>query len=218
MLRLVLFFFAGLLLSCGSSEPPPGDLIGTFAFRATLEPPAEQGCPWPDSPERLDFEGIVSWEPAAETVWLTIGGVTREGRLEGDRFEAVLPGEEAGGRAVPRKLRSCDCEMEFLERFDLRLVDDPLFSCLDQTVPITSIQGLSIESEPEGPFDRSRCPRTLDDGTIDWGGCGGLCGNMVESVKSPPGCMCTVEGVPGAAPSLCEIRYKLRATRVGGRT
>lgn len=215
MLRPLLALVACLLLSCGSTEPPPGEWIGTFAFRSTLVPPDEGGCPWPDSPDRLDFEGTVSWEPEAGTVWLTIGDVIREGALDGNRFDASLPGE----RAVPRKLRSCDCEMEFRERFDLSLVDDPAFSCIELPILVAPAEKrLAAPADDGERAERASCPQILDDGTVDWGSCGGLCGHLVEAVTAPPGCMCTWEGVSRPAPPRCEIRYKVRAMRVGGRT
>lgn len=214
MFRVSVLALLSLLWACGSSEPPPGELIGTFAFRATLEPQSERSCPYPESPERLDFEGILSWDPGTGAVWLSIGNRAREGLLDGNRFEAALPAD-----SVPRKLRSCGCEMTFRERFQGMLVTDPALSCLDASAPVLAVPVEALEISPEdNGIERFTCPGTTEDGAVDWGGCGGLCGTMIEAVAAPSGCVCELPGGPIAAPAQCEIRYKLRATRVGGRS
>lgn len=217
MSRLLLLMVP-LLLACGSSSPPPGELIGTFSFRAILDETAADACPYPDSPDRLDFQGTLSWERESGQVWLSIGDVIREGTLDGNHFLARLPGNDGGGtRAIPRKLRGCDCDMTFRESFEVTLVDDLTFSCRD--APILLMDEVKHEAPQGAPGVEGLvpCPQVLDDGTLDWGSCGGLCGALVEQVTAPDDCVCKWDAENQTPPSRCEIRYKLRATRVGGR-
>lgn len=191
-----------LLVACGSDVPPPGELIGTFAFEATLDRGGDETlCRYDGLPEKLSFDGVLSWDRETSELWLQIDGVVREGHIDGAAFAAILPDPEGEGpRQVPRKLRGCTCDMTMAERISGRVVRDPAIDCA------------SIALDPIDTV----CPRLDEQGEIDWASCGGVCGTLEETVTAHLPCTCTVDDAEVSASQTCLIRYRLEAERVGG--
>lgn len=202
------FLLALVLLACSSEDPPPGEVVGTFAFVATLDEsgaPADglPNCTFAGAPIRIQFDGTLSHDRATGAAWLQIDGTLREGTLEEEAFALHLPREPDGSiRAIPRTLDACDCELLFTEQYAGRLVKS---TCLEPTA-----------QTPLGP---DTCPRIDEAGELSWDTCGALCGTLEERVRFEAGsaCVCEVDGEQRPAPeSGCAFVYTLQGTRIGG--
>lgn len=210
-----------LLLACDSEEPPPGEVVGTFSFVATLdtgEPAAEEELPrclFSGAPPRIAFDGTLSHDRQTDQAWLQIDGSLRQGELHGAAFRLGLQPEADGSvRAVPRTLDACDCELFLVESMQGRLVKSGCTTVLEDG---------TVEAEPEEPATElgpDTCPRIDEAGELAWDTCGGACGTLEERVRFGTGtaCICEVEGAGQHAPaSGCAFVYGLQATRIGGR-
>lgn len=98
------------LVGCDDVPPPPGEVIGTFAFAADRG--AGAGCDLPGSPTVLRFDAVLSYEPTprgdgSRPFWIQIlgrPGEPLEGRLDGTRFVVRSPPDPD---RVTRRLNAC---------------------------------------------------------------------------------------------------------------
>lgn len=191
-----------LLTTCDLGDPPPGEVIGTFSFTATLRP--DHACPFDAIPEALSFAGTLSHDPEGGKAWMQIGRSLREGSIDRARFAAGMPFEEGGERKrVPRQFRNCTCEFLFEETIEGVLVRSAVAGC-ENVVP------------DEGEPTATSCPRVDEEGKLAWDTCGSICGTLREEATRDAGasCTCTVEGAEVDAPAVCELVYDLVGHRM----
>lgn len=197
MSRILSILALALLVGCGESDPPPGELIGGFRFVGTLDPTPEDGrCSFPGAPADLSFEGVLSYEKGSGKLWLTTGETRREGRLAGATFSTRAPAE---GPGVARRLGSCSCQMRMVEAI---------------MGEVLSVKDCQASIAPTAMPDRT-CPELLPDGTESWANCGCVTGTIREEIEFPAGggaCTCAVGGVQQPAPERCEFIYHLEGT------
>lgn len=188
------------LAGCGTSDPPPGELIGAFRFVAALDPTPEEGrCTFSGAPTDLSFEGVLSYDKDAGKLWFTTGDSRREGHLAGSSFSTRTPPQ---GEGVARRFNSCTCQMRMAE------------AILGEILAAKDCQStLAPSSAPVAAPERT-CPELLPDGKESWANCGCVLGIIREEVEFPAGedCTCAASGVQQPAPARCEFLYLLEGT------
>ncbi len=232
MIRPPLLLLAVIFASCGTSEPPPGEVIGTFRFVATLDATTEEGrCSFDGAPPQLGFEGILSHDPSLEKLWLSTGSVRREGELDGAHFTTRTP---AAGPGISRRLSGCTCPLEMVEIIEGSLVaaadckgEPASLEAPEQEASRLSgsrgFEGSARASDGSIPAAAPVCPEVLPDGKLSWSDCSRVCGSVREEVEfpaeapseaggPPAACSCTVDGLEQPAPQRCAIVYHLEGT------
>jgi len=202
MRALALLLTAALLAACDSSEPPPGELIGSFRFVATLDAGASQSrCQFSGAPQQLSFEGVLSHDPLDGRLWITSSRSSREGTIENAHFAVRTP---ASGPGILRQMSVCSCGFRIVE-----VIEGDLLA------PAACIPGGAISLIPPSP--RS-CPATLEDGRLDWSDCGCIRGSVreelefVQPAEGEEPCTCEVDEAIVPAPTTCEFAYYLEGS------
>lgn len=201
-------FLASALLwtGCETATLPPGEVVGTFAFEATLDPTQPDACRIDGVSETLSFNGVLAWDGDKREAWMQIDGALRLGSLEGADFEVGLePLPDGSVRAIPRRLAACSCELLLVERIAGTLV--------------RSASTCNEEVKADEILNETSCPRLDEEGEPAWDTCGGICGSLREQVRfAETDCTCEDGGVAMAVPEAgCTLHYELRGTRVGDR-
>lgn len=189
------------LLSCAQDPPPPGELIGTFDFVATLRPSG--ACALEEIselPDPIRFTGVLSHEQETGKIWLRSGGSEREGTLDGNHFTFQVPVAPPG---IPREFASCTlsrrvpCPLAFTEILEGRI----LAECQDE----------EDRWPPLAP--QIACPEEQEDGTLRWHDCTCIEGTFVEEVTFDPRAdeICTCVGPQGTSEleGDCRLVYEL---------
>jgi hypothetical protein len=207
------------LAGCDDVAPPPGEVIGTFQFAAVIEGgDAEGRCAFPESPEQLGFDAVLSYEPApledgSRRFWIQIlgaAGEPRAGRLTGTRFTTRSPPEPD---RVPRSLETCRhdddgdglpdrtrCTLGFAEYIEGDLLAQvPARGC---TAEALEACGAACRLPAFDPAAGEDLPPV-----------GGVCGEVTEDVSPEPAespCLCTGGAGEPAPAAPCTIVYRLQ--------
>ena len=80
----------------------------------------------------------------------------------------------------------------------------------------TAAELLNATADCDVEADWTACQRVREDGSVDWAGCGGVCGRMTENVTSTAACICDRGGQKRDVPLPCQMRYELTAERKAG--
>lgn len=211
------------LAGCDEAPPPPGEVIGTFAFTPDVPATAagEGRCDLPGSPTSLRFDAVLSYEPSAgedgsRRFWIQIlgrPGDPLEGRLVGTRFVVRSPPEPD---RVPRSLAACRldddgdgvpdrtrCTLQFAEYIagDL-LARIPPGNCTAEALAAC-----------ETCAREGTCASCALDGLPeDFDNVGGVCSEVTEDVVPAPAdeaCLCTGALGTVSPASPCTIVYRL---------
>lgn len=193
---------AALLLACDAEDPPPGDVIGTFDFVATLEPAGE--ClleDVPGIPASFRFSAILSHDPATGKLWLRAGSTEQTGTIDGARFTVKTP---AQGGGIPRTFDACTvarrqpCAFEVVETIEAEILSD----CPSDFVALA-------EDLP--------CPEMLDDGSLVWHNCACIRGTLEELLRFEPKgdevCTCAGRTQTDAFAGACRLLYRLEGEK-----
>lgn len=200
------------LASCAPDPPPPGELIGTFDFVATLQPSG--ACVLEDVeglPDRIRFTGTLSHERETGRVWLRSGGSEREGSLDGNRFTFRVPELPPG---IPREFATCTvarrtpCSLAFTEILEGRILAD--------CEGTRALAGAEVGAPDVGGTEVA-CPEVQEDGSLRWHDCTCVEGRFVEEVAfDPPGdedCLCAGRQQTRALEPGCELIYELQGAK-----
>jgi hypothetical protein len=216
MPRFLALFLAAAALAlggCDDVKPPPGEVIGTFSFTATLDTTTRDGrCNFSRTPTSMRFDAVLSYEPTpledgSRTLWVQILGSSaapREGRLTGTRFIVRSPVDpdrvprtldacrlDENGDAVPDQTR---CTLQFAE-----FIGGDLFAELPGGDAPCSAEALAA------------CT-TCALGTKGVEETGGICGDVTEDVvpeTATDACLCTDDAGTVAGAAACSIVYRL---------
>ncbi len=221
--RLLLASAALAGASCEQVPPPPGELIGRFAFRADLVADEEDAgrCRFAGAPASLAFEAVLSFEPGETTAdgnvpfYLQIEERLRNGELAGAAFSARSPSPTPTDPepSVGRTLRACTCDLRFVEWIEGELIRAIPGSCAAAAlVPADLCPGARGCTEPA----------LGEDGGLDPAAVGGICG-IVREVVTPSAagldpsaagpCTCEVDGVAEPFEQPCTFTYRLEGRR-----
>ena len=190
---------AGLLLAACEAEPPlPGDVVGTFEFKATLE--RDGACVLEDLaevPQSFAFTAVLSHEAEAGRLWLRSGATEQTGTLEENRFSVRTPAEGS----IPRQFAACSVARG--QPCAFRVVEFLAGEILSHCPEVASRQDAS-----ELP-----CPEQREDGTLLWHNCACVRGTLEEVVRFEPEgdetCTCTGRTRTETIAGECRLVYRL---------
>lgn len=193
-----------LLVACAAEEPPPGTVIGTFDFVATLE--AEGDCLLEEIagvPASFSFTAILSHEPEDDKLWFRSGATEQVGTLKGNRFFLETP-EDGGG--IPRAFNACTvarrqpCPFLLREVIDARIYSD-----------------CSGELDEPAEAISAACPEMQEDGTLLWHNCACVRGRLEEVVWFVPEgtevCTCQTDAGAEIFEGSCRLGYRLEGEK-----
>lgn len=191
-----------LFLACEAEPPPPGLVIGTFDFVATLE--AEGACILEDVaevPQSISFTAILSHDPDTGKLWFRSGVTEQTGTLDENRFTVRTPAE--GG--IPREFAACSvargrrCSFSFQEIARGEILSDcPQAEAFQATMDLP-------------------CPERQEDGTLLWHNCACARGTLEEVVRFEPRgdevCTCIGRTRTEAVEDECRLVYRLEGEK-----
>lgn len=203
---------AGFLLACAAEDPPPGTLIGTFDFVATLEP--EGTCILEDVagfPTSFEFSAILSHEVDGGKLWLRSGATQQTGSLDENTFTVRTP---SSGGGIPRSFDACTVARRKPCPF---LVTEQIEAAILSDCPVELAQALEGSAEEEPQAQDLPCPEVGEDGRILWHNCVCARGRLEEIVRFDPEGdeVCTCVGRTRTEPfeGSCTLVYRLEGEK-----
>lgn len=206
-MRRIAILVSSLLLACAAEDPPPGTVIGTFDFVATLEP--EGACILEEvngTPASFSFTAILSHEPETGKLWFRSGATEQSGTIDGSRFSVRTPAEGAG---IPRSFNACTvarrqpCAFLLTEAIEAEILSD----CPAEFA----------ERAADDDADALPCPEPQEDGTLLWHNCACVRGRLEEAVRFEPVgeeiCTCRGEEETEVFEGSCRLGYRLEAVK-----
>lgn len=201
-MRRIAILLGLLLVACEAEPPPPGLVIGTFDFDATLE--RGGGCVLEDVAEvaqSFAFTAVLSHDPEAGTLWLRSGPTEQVGTLEENRFSVRTPAKGS----IQREFSACTvapgrlCAFKVVEVLEGEILADcPSFRSLQE------------------PSDLP-CPERGEDGTLLWHNCACARGTLEEIVRFEPRgdevCTCAGRTRTETVASECRLVYRLEGKK-----
>lgn len=193
---------AAFLLACEAEDPPPGSVIGTFDFVATMESTGE--ClleEVPGVPSSFTFSAILSHDPRSGKLWLRSGATEQAGVIDGGRFTVKTPSD---GGTIPRAFNACTvarrqpCGFQLVETIEAEILSDcpTEFGQLADDLP---------------------CPETQEDGSLVWHNCACVRGTLEEVVRFEPEggevCTCAGRSQTETFEGSCSLVYRLEGEK-----
>lgn len=200
-MRRIAILLCPLVVACAAEDPPPGNLIGTFDFLATLEP--EGACILEEVagvPESFSFTAILSHEPETGKLWLRAGATEQVGEIQGNQFRVRTPSE--GG--IPRTYSACTlarrqpCPLLLTEILEAEILSD-------------------CPREFEAENEALPCPERGEDGSLLWHNCACVRGRLEEFLRfeAEEDELCSCQGVSRTEvfEGSCRLGYRLEGEK-----